>query len=155
MGAEASWSKAPRHCQVAHSTTGQRYVSHTVIARTLIPRGRSLNDAVSDVEGATEWVSLPEEVNSGANLRRLLVKTGSEPVRPLSNHFPIFRRTMPELAVKPEATGRLEVGLVTMDQQTNDERRLWLRLGRMGPAQPTRQGNNAVQIGSVWMQALD
>lgn len=62
---------------------------------------------------------------------------------------------MPELAVKPEATGRLEDGLVTMDQQTNDERRLRLRLGRMGPAQPTRQGNKAVQIGSVWMQALD
>lgn len=156
MGAEASWNKAPRRCQVAHSTTGQRYVSHTVIACTLIPRGRSLDDAVSDVEGATEWVSVPEGVNSGANLRRLLVKTESEPVRPFSNHFPIFRRTMPELAAKPEATGRLEVGLVTIDQQTNDERRLRLRLRGMGPEQPTKtQGNNAAQIGSVWMQALD
>jgi hypothetical protein len=63
---------------------------------------------------------------------------------------------MPELAAKPEATGRLEVGLVTIDQQTNDERRLRLRLRGMGPEQPTKtQGNNAAQIGSVWMQALD
>lgn len=62
------------------------------------------------------YLSLPEGVNSGANLRRLLVKTGSEPVRPLSKHFPIFRRAMPELAAKLKATGRLEVGLVTINQ---------------------------------------
>lgn len=73
-------------------------------------------------------VSLPEGVNSGANLRRLLIKTGSEPVRPHPNHFSILRRVVSELAAKPEATGRLEVGLVTMNQQTNDERRLRLRL---------------------------